>query len=92
MKIKAIELTGDNKAHLCEMVNKFFPKAFLFENDEGLFVGINTEKIHWFEFCFTYLAEAIIMYNAQGLGDLAYITMIKNGHPIEILYTKYKQG
>ncbi len=88
--IKAIELSNDNEAHLGEMIQKLFPKSFLIINDDGLFVGYNEHRIHWFEFCFTHLAEAVIKYNAQAMGDLAYITMIKNGHPIEILYTKFK--
>ncbi len=79
----------EHKHKVREMIVKYIDfSSFNFSGDliqihpkEG-----RTFTQHWFEFCFTTLAEKVIQYNHQKMGDMAYQAMLGNTHPVDFLY------
>lgn len=92
--MKSIELTKKHKAKLLEMCNKLFKKeihGLTIQEDNGFLNYSDTSKtvdyddrIHWFEFCMTHLAEKIDC-------DLAHNIIYMKKHPIDYLYEEFKK-
>lgn len=61
----------------------------LFTGDMG---GIAL-KIHWFEFTMTYLSAKILSKNDNKyiMSELDTFCGVQNGHPIDLLYEKFKK-
>ena len=92
-KVNVHNLTDRQKALLIDLINSIFDKEYhLIQTDTGIFVESKMGlKFHWFEFVMTILAENTIMYNLQGIGDLAYTTMLGTVHPVDFIYERSKQ-
>lgn len=85
-----LTLTEGQKGKLIAMATVIFHGQTIFctGKDDMVFikVGMDGKQIHWFEFCFTVLAEKVIKYNHQKMGDLSYTTMIGTMHPVAFLW------
>lgn len=91
-----IKLSDTQKTALITMVKSLVIDCINVEiNDFGIvdinYANSNTKQIHWFELCFTFLAEKIIQYNHQGMANFSYCTLIKSTHPIDHLFERFKQ-
>lgn len=100
--MKAIELTQEHKDKLLEMCKILFPEYINVEIElepdyEGLqyFIQLNkTDKIkewiyiHWFEFCFTILADKIF---TKYIEKAQFVIDTWAGNPIDYLYDEFKK-
>lgn len=112
--MKNIELTEKHKSKLLEMCNKLFWNGCINKcdfNELGiLFIALDKNykynhkilKIHWFEFCMTYLLDKLHPDNdkqskdnwSMDLSDKDYVILkiiLRKKHPVDYLYEAFKK-